>query len=128
MCLGLFTFSSRNFSAPPQLTHATPSTAWVFNMCDDVLLGPALNGSAPLTQAGLFGYLQYSLRVASSSGDGASSVTSAGRVAAVPASAFTRSAITKAEGCIVTVSTETPVAGTVYLEADQSTQNTSGSW
>lgn len=83
-----------------QITQSKPSTEWIFDLCKDVLLGPSdqTKGDA------LFAHLQYSLRISVDNGS----------------SMFVNSAITKVENCTVTISTESAVSGTIYLEVDQS--------
>jgi hypothetical protein len=111
------------------LTHTAPATDWVFDLCGDLLLGESAAAGAPGSEPeyanGLFGHLQYSLRLDGNNSHrrtrGASDATGSNG-----ASAFVRSAITAVDGCRVTVSTDTPVVGTVYLDADQSTQDLTG--
>ena len=86
------------------LTQLTPSTVWAFDLCGSVLLGPFPGGSP--RAFGLFGHLQHSLRV--------------NATASAPGSLFARTAISSVDACTVTVMSDVPVAGTVYLDADQS--------
>jgi hypothetical protein len=93
------------------------ATSWTFNLCDDMLFGNVSDGSnttgsnsnsevsmgreATYTND-IFAHLQYSVRVQD------------------PATELGASAISGVDGCVVTVTTEKPVSGAVYLTADQS--------
>ena len=72
---------------------------WHFDLCDSLLLPPRLG-----TKENVFQHVRYSIEI-----EGASS--------------FARHKLAENSGCVVTVATDEPVTGTVYIDVDQSSQS-----
>ena len=86
-----------------------PQSTWAFDLCDDMLFTNTTTSSSTRGRVtsgaykeDIFAFLQYSVRVQDA------------------ATELGASAISSVEGCVVTVTTEKPVSGAVYLTADQS--------